>query len=802
MTCDPSFYKHTQQLFLMLHEKGLAYRAKALVNYDPVDKTVLANEQVDANGCSWRSGAKVEKRELEQWFFRITAFKEALLEDLESLREGWPERILSMQRHWLGKSSGARIQFKIFGPDGGFDIGVFTTRPDTLHGVQYLALSKTHPFVMKLAEKDANLRAFLDSAVSLPPDSKAGYVLPGVRALNPIRHLEQNASLPRTIPVYVAAYVLPDYGEGAVMGVPAHDSRDYAFWSENSSSQPPAFAIKPKSGQAESDIEGAYTDDGVLTDLCGSYAGLPSQEAGQKIVADLKAKANLADITDNWRLRDWLISRQRYWGAPIPIIHCDDCGPVPVPVDQLPVELPALDGAALRGKPGNPLESAHDWLHTSCPQCGKDAKRDTDTMDTFVDSSWYFLRFLDAANEDAPFSPKLARPVGIYIGGIEHAILHLLYSRFIYKFLAQSGLVPGATTPEPFSKLLSQGMVHGKTYSDPTTGRFLKPSEVDLTKKDAPVIVGTQTVPNVSFEKMSKSKYNGVDPSTCIAKYGADATRAHILFSAPAGEVLEWDETKIVGIERWFARVWKLVSNSSGAFSDLPIDARERLLAGKINLPASLDRLSDEEVELLLITHHSISSVSHCLENNPYGLNTVISTLTKFTNTLTSSPIPSSESLSPGAQPILYLAISSLLRLLAPIAPSFSSECWEELHRSSHESISRPIPSIFSAPWPLPLLSPADLEVLSSRGSKTVTVQINGKVRFSTAVPRFPEHDAAASDAESALSSKLSPAEENWILSHVLQSEEGKLWLRERNDWEKRKRVIFVRGGAIVSVVF
>jgi leucyl-tRNA synthetase len=702
-----------------------------------------------------------------------------------------------MQRHWLGKSVGARIQFKISGPNDDFDIGVFTTRPDTLHSVQYLALSMTHPYVLKLAKGDTALRAFLDSATSLPPDSKAGYLLPEVRALNPLHQLERNASLPQSVPVYVAPYVLGDYGEGAVMGVPGHDSRDHAFWAENGRSEPVKFSVKPtdQSTQLQSETDDAYSDHGILTDLCGSYSGLPSKQAGQNIVQDLKTNGNLAETTESWRLRDWLISRQRYWGTPIPIIHCGNCGPVPVPDDQLPVELPVLDADAFKGRTGNPLETSHEWLHTSCPSCGGSAKRDTDTMDTFVDSSWYFLRFLDVSNEKAPFSPGLARPVDIYIGGIEHAILHLLYSRFLYKFLAQSGHIPAAqiVAREPFLKLVSQGMVHGKTYSDPVTARFLKPEEVDMNNKGGPVIVGTQTTPNVSFEKMSKSKYNGVDPTTCISKYGADATRAHILFSAPAGEVLEWDETKIVGIQRWFARVWKALSNTrrvlSGSFSVTP----EQL--GAIDLPA-LDQLSEDDIELLLTTHHTIASVSHCIENNPYGLNTVVSTLTKFTNSLTSSAVPTSTSPSPNTQKILYIAVSSLLRLLAPIAPAFSSECWEELHGpllKESPSLFSTVPSIFSSPWPSSLFTPSELETLRCRGSKTVTVQINGKVRFNTAVRRFPgpEPDRAENGSE-----------EDWIISHVLQSEEGKLWLQQRNDWEKRKRVILAGGGKILSVVF
>lgn len=720
------------------------------------------------------------------------------MKDLDTLSGGWPERILSMQRHWLGKSSGARIKFRISSPDDGFDIGVFTTRPDTLHGVQYLALSSSHPFVSKLAKSDPQLQAFVDSAASLPPDSKAGYRLPNVKATNPLRSLEQNDSLPESIPVYVAPYVLADYGEGAVMGVPGHDSRDFSFWAENTTSEPVSFVVQPGSGaDSAAETNKPFLGHGVMSDLSGSYKGLPSVEAGQKMVNDLKDRTDSAEVTESWRLRDWLISRQRYWGTPIPIIHCGHCGPVPVPEDQLPVELPSLDGTQFKQKVGNPLESAKEWLHTPCPKCGEDAKRDTDTMDTFVDSSWYFLRFLDSSNEKAPFSTSLARPVDTYIGGIEHAILHLLYARFIYKFLAQSGLIPSGPAPEPFLKLLSQGMVHGKTFSDPETGRFLRPSEVDLADPKSPVIMGTQTTPNISFEKMSKSKYNGVDPTDCISKYGADATRAHMLFAAPVSEILEWDESKIVGIQRWFTKLWKIVSDTRRCLSDSSTVSHGQLeTLNNLQLPA-LDKLSDDEVELLIHAQAAISSVSHSLENNPYGLNTVISTLTKFTNAIASSPLPSTSSPSLAVQTVLYLSVTSLLRLLAPIAPAFTSECWQELHSTLKQSSTTPtLPSIFSSPWPTPPLTPAQLKSLSTRGSKTVTVQINGKVRFTTSIPRAPPAAPEATDEQ------VRAAEQEWIVEKILKSNDGKVWLKEKNEWEKRRKVVVVGGGKIVSVVF
>ncbi|KAJ5902457.1 Aminoacyl-tRNA synthetase class 1a anticodon-binding [Penicillium taxi] len=803
-TCSPEFYEHTQRIFLMLYEKGLAYQAEALVNYDPVDKTVLANEQVDANGCSWRSGAKVEKLNLKQWFFRITDFKETLLKDLDSLSGGWPERVLSMQRNWLGKSQGAKITFPMIISGQETDevnINVFTTRPDTLYGVEYLALSLNHPAVLKAAETDSLLRSFLDEASSLPPDSKAGYRLAGVTASHPLQKIDQaSPHIQRQLPIFAAPYVLSEYGEGAVMGVPGHDNRDMAFFKENGNPEsiPIVIQAEPaKDGESEIDtivpIEHAkaFTQYGFLTSRCGKYQNLHSKEAAKQIVTDLK-NLGQADFVERWRLRDWLISRQRYWGTPIPIIHCADCGPVPVPKEDLPVRLPKIQGDWLKGKKGNPLESSEEWLHTSCPSCGGPAKRDTDTMDTFVDSSWYFLRFLDSANKDAPFSPSVAQPVDFYSGGVEHAILHLLYARFIYKFLAQSDLFPAGTKgpAEPFKTLLSQGMVHGKTFLEPSTGRFLHPDEVDLTDREKPLIKGTEITPNVSFEKMSKSKHNGVDPTVCASKYGADATRAHVLFSAPVSEVLEWDETKIVGVERWFGRLWKLVidtrqtlAKSSLVASPADIDTA---MVQAFPLPPSLDDLSDSDAEAILATHNTILSVTACIESNPYGLNTVISDLIKLTNALSSTP--------PSSPLALYLSISSLLRLLSPIAPALASESWEILHEPFTKQSSSAISSILVSTWPTPLLTPGQAEVLSSRGGQTVAVQINGKLRCSVTIPRF-------STAESTAPAPTRE-EQEWVIGHVLGTAEGKMWLREKNDWNKRRRVIVVKGGRLVNVVF
>ncbi|KAL4898498.1 hypothetical protein BDV59DRAFT_167009 [Aspergillus ambiguus] len=806
-TCAPEFYEHTQRIFLKLYEKGLAYQAEALVNYDPVDKTVLANEQVDANGFSWRSGAKVEQLNLKQWFFRITAFKEALLKDLDTLAGGWPERVLSMQRNWLGKSYGAKIKFPVVvegNESTSLHVDVFTTRPDTLYGVEYVALSLNHPIVLEAAQQDTALRQFLNEAASLPPDSKAGYKLASVSVSHPMHSIDKETPyVARQLPVFAAPYVLSDYGEGAVMGVPGHDTRDMAFFKENVNPEFVPVVILPEhpSGTEYNMAAGlvpaadakAITQEGYLSARCGKYQGLPSREAGKQIVDDLN-RAGHADAVEQWRLRDWLISRQRYWGAPIPIIHCSNCGPVPVPDDQLPVRLPQIEGEWLKGKRGNPLESSDEWVNTKCPSCGGTAKRDTDTMDTFVDSSWYYLRFLDPANKDRPFSPSLARPVDVYIGGVEHAILHLLYARFIYKFLAQSDAFPelrqtedSSTPAEPFKTLLSQGMVHGKTYSEPSTGRFLHPDEVDLSSPDRPTIKGTQVTPNVSFEKMSKSKHNGVDPTQCALRYGADATRAHVLFSAPVSEVLEWDEAKIVGIERWFGRLWKLVLETQQTL----VSSSYTPNSEKTTLPDSLQDLRDSDADAVLFTHRTISSVTSCIETNPYGLNTVISDLTKLTNSLSSS--------TPASPQILYLCVSSLLRLLAPVAPALASECWEILHNAAVQNDISRAPTIFDCCWPTPLLSTEQADALATRGGLTVAVQINGKLRFTVTVPRMP---SPTTTAEASGKSGMSAEEQDWIIGRILETDEGRSWLQQKNDWDKRRRVIVVKGGKLVNVVF
>jgi leucyl-tRNA synthetase len=785
-TCDPKYYKHTQRIFLLLHEHGLAYQAESLVNYDPVDKTVLANEQVDANGCSWRSGAKVEKKLLKQWFLRISAFRDALLDDLDLLAQNgnWPERVLSMQRNWLGRSRGARIKFQVMAYDNNKQkaIEVFTTRPDTLFGVQYVALSATHPLVVEQSKKDTQLQSFLEGMPNLPQDSKDGFLLPNVRAINPLAFdpLTPDATK-ASLPIYVAPYVLADYSDGAVMGVPGHDLRDNAFWKENRTADPIRMVVKGVSVSEDFSNQDAFVHQGILTSQSGRFAGKTSTEAAQEIV-DLLKPNELGDFAETWRLRDWLISRQRYWGTPIPIIHCESCGPVPVPIDQLPVELPPVEGHWLRGKAGNPLEDAHEWVNTQCPTCHSPAKRDTDTMDTFVDSSWYFMRFADPRNDEMPFSTDTANdllPVDLYIGGVEHAILHLLYARFISKFLATTSLWPAGASrdirAEPFKQLLTQGMVHGKTYTDPSTGRFLKPEEVSLDMPSKPVIITTGETANVSFEKMSKSKYNGVDPSTCIEMYGADATRAHMLFQAPASEVLEWDEGKISGVTRWMIKVHDYVCRSRTLLNPSPDESPKTYFSTRLPSVNSLDKkqslIWDKEIDLWLAVQRTIISVIESL-STASSLNTVVSDLMTLSNTLLDA-----EACNPTLR---YHTLSALLRMMAPITPAFTEECWSILHEA--------LPSIFTQPFPTP---DDTLEMLQQqRRSQVCAVQINGKLKFAATIPLPPEDLEGEGLAQ-------------WVTERILETEEGRQRLggNENMDVRNAKKVVVVRGGKTVNFV-
>ncbi|KAF8245181.1 leucyl-tRNA synthetase [Wilcoxina mikolae CBS 423.85] len=737
-TCSPEYYAHTQRLFLQLLKHNLAYRANSTVNWDPVDETVLANEQVSPSGHSWRSGAVVEKKELEQWFFRITAFKEKLLEDLETLKDTWPERVRTMQKNWIGKSTGAKVRFPIkVGHESG-KVEVFTTRLDTLPGVQYLALSISHPLVTAQAESNEALKKFVTeakanlTATAVDAKSKRGFLLPDIECLNPL--------LSESIPVYVAEYVLEGYGEGAVMGVPGHDTRDHAFWLENCPGGQIRTVIEPCTVQS-SKLEYIFTGNGQLVDATGEYKGLKSAEA-QKVFLE-KLGSEWAEESTQWRLRDWLVSRQRYWGTPIPIIHCSSCGPVPVPEKDLPVTLP--EGISIRGRGGSPLAHAEEWVNVPCPSCNAPAKRDTDTMDTFIDSSWYWARYIDPQNPHELFDSKKADqllPVDLYIGGVEHAILHLLYSRFIAKFLAGPAghwPNPSNSTAEPFKKLVTQGMVHGLTFTDPETGRFLKPDEL-------PKLLASGVNPNKSYEKMSKSKYNGVDPVDCISTHGADATRAHVLFAAPVGDVLNWDEDKIVGVRRFLLRVLKLADTYT--FSPDAVDPGD---------------FNDHERKVWKLLQQTVGSITEAFADT-MALNTTVSDLMKLENPLTASL----KSCSPA---MAYHATQTLLRLMAPITPAVAEEAWEMLHRGTEMEGTL----VLEMGWPK-----VDTRVVEEAGKRDVAVAVNGKVRFMVGVV-----------------GGLEELEEEGLRALV----EGR---KEWEKWGKGKKVVRVvvgKGGKLVNFV-
>ena len=775
----------------MLHERGLAYQAESLVNYDPVDKTVLANEQVDANGCSWRSGAKVEKVMLKQWFLKIKEFQEPLLKDLDTLAEGgrWPEKVLAMQKNWIGKSEGTKLWFDVEANSGDmqFDpIDVFTTRADTLFGVQYIALSLNHPIVQRLAADDGSLQAFIARAKDLPLDTKEGYRLPNVIARNPL--VQVTGSSDSTIPIYVAPYVLDDYGSGAVMGVPGHDTRDHSFWRTNAGGEPIKVVITEKAGTPVSQLlpdrkdDQAMTARGFLAADIPEFANMQSKKAVKLMVKKLQESGKRAEQTANWRLRDWLISRQRYWGTPIPIVHCQSCGPVSVPEQDLPVELPNLPDSFFEGRSGNPLEQDEEWKKTSCPKCGSVAERETDTMDTFMDSSWYFFRFLDPRNASQIVAPARAdrgMAVDLYVGGVEHAILHLLYARFISKFLASTPVWPAGhlINGEPFKQLITQGMVHGKTFTDPTNGRFLKPDEVDTTS-GSPLIKATGQPPAVSFEKMSKSKYNGVDPGLTIAQYGADATRAHMLFQAPVTDVLEWDEQKISGVQRWLTRVLRL----SGAFwwpdqelelfrgtQDIDADLhtivntyrwRARQKRNQItNRPDLIAAVKMQEAKLWTKTQQTIASVTTSYSQT-FALNTMVSDLMTLTNLIWDTPHASELTAW-----LKWHSYVHLLRMLAPIAPGVAEEAWHNLSVSTlHPSLATQLPpSVFSAGFPV-----ADEEIIPHLNPfVTCVVQVDGKRKFEVTIEKNQitrAHDTKIQQSEG-------------IVAKIADTPEGKEWL-------------------------
>lgn len=678
-TCSPDYYRWTQWIFLEFFKAGLAYQKEATVNWDPIDQTVLANEQVDADGRSWRSGAKVERKLLRQWFLKITDYAEQLLVDLDKLK-GWPDRVKLMQANWIGKSTGAQVTFTT---EAGDEIVVFTTRPDTLWGASFMVLSPEHPLVEKLttSEQSEAIKQYQEAAAAKSDldrtaegQEKTG-VWTGSYAINPVND--------QKIPIWIADYVLMDYGTGAIMAVPAHDQRDFEF--AKKFNLPIHVVVQPADQTLDSStMTEAYPGEGVMVnsgELNGVPAGKGKGQSVEKAIAFLEAHQK-GKGTSNYRLRDWLISRQRYWGAPIPIIHCPNCGAVPVPDADLPVKLP--EDVEFSGKGGSPLTQIESWLNVPCPSCGTPAKRETDTMDTFIDSSWYFLRYPDANNDQAVFDKAITNdwmPVDQYVGGIEHAILHLLYSRFFTKVLRDRGLL---NFDEPFERLLTQGMVQGRTYKNPTTGKYVIPA--DIKDPANPVDPNTGEKLEIVFEKMSKSKHNGVAPGDVVNKYGADTARMFILFKAPPEKDLEWEDADVEGQYRFLNRVWRLVTDS------------------KLNQKPAKD-LSKVEKDLRRSIHTAIKEITEDLQGE-YQFNTAVSELMKLSNALSDCAQKDS--------PVYAEGIDALLRLLAPFAPHMAEELWRSIGHS--DSIHTQF---------FPIVDPGALVA----DEKTIVIQILGKTR-------------------------------------------------------------------------
>ncbi|CCQ64747.1 Leucyl-tRNA synthetase [Crocosphaera watsonii WH 0402] len=683
-TCFPDYYKWTQWLFLQFYQSGLAYQKEAAVNWDPIDQTVLANEQVDSEGYSWRSGAKVERKLLRQWFLKITDYAEQLLTDLDKL-SGWPDRVKLMQENWIGKSVGAYLEFPV--KDSDEKIAVFTTRPDTVYGVTYVVLAPEHPLTQKVtvAQQKAAVDAFIEEVSNeseierTAEDKPKRGILTGGTVINPFNGEE--------IPILIADYVLYEYGTGAVMGVPAHDTRDFKFATEKQ--LPIKVVIVPENSEDNNPtLTEAYTNLELWLILV-IFDGMQSTE-GKTAIIDYAEKQGYGKARIQYRLRDWLISRQRYWGCPIPVVHCPNCGTVPVPDADLPVKLP--ENVEFTGRGASPLAKMDDWINVPCPNCSEPAKRETDTMDTFIDSSWYYLRYTDAINDQEAFKLEKANDwmnVDQYVGGIEHAILHLLYSRFFTKVLRDRGLV---NVDEPFNRLLTQGMVQAMAYKNPKTGKYIP---VDKVNPESPKDPDTGDDLEVFYEKMSKSKYNGVDPKTVLGKYGADTARMFILFKAPPEKDLEWDDADVEGQFRFLNRVWRLVNGYA--------EKQPEVISNK--------ELSKEEKGLRRAIHTAIKEISEDLEGD-YQFNTAVSELMKLSNALNDA-----KSINSG---VYQEGIETLLILLAPFAPHIAEELW---HNLGHEN------SIHLQTWPE--VDPDALVV----DEITLVIQIMGKTRGTIQVP-------------------------------------------------------------------
>ena len=722
-TCDPDYYVHEQAMFLDFLDHDLAYRRKSTVNWDPVDQTVLANEQV-IDGKGWRSGAAVERRELTQWFFRIADLAEDLLQGLETL-DRWPDKVRTMQRNWIGRSEGARIFFTLEGLPGAPDtantgkparLEVFTTRPDTLFGASFCALSPAHPLALQLAEQNPELRVFLQECARLGTTEEAietaekrGFDT-GVRARHPF--IEGH-----TLPVYVANFVLMDYGTGAIFGCPAHDQRDMEFARkyrldilpvvapENPPQGREAFLAELAAGDE------AFTGDGIAVNS-GFLDGL-NVTAAKRAATERLSELAAGENTISYRLRDWGVSRQRYWGCPIPVIHCNECGVVPVPRAELPVRLP--DDVSF-DKPGNPLAHHATWKHVACPKCGAGATRETDTFDTFVDSSWYYIRFC------SPKAPTPADrqatdywlPVDQYIGGVEHAILHLLYSRFFTRAMNRCGHIG---LDEPFAGLFTQGMVTHETYKD-TAGRWLFPEQVTIGAGTATHAETGEPVTVGAIESMSKSKKNVVDPTSIIAQYGADTARWFMLSDSPPDRDVQWTEAGVDGAWRFVQRFWRLVTETPG------------LCPPATQAPAALGGTA---MALHRTAHQALAALTGDLEHLRF--NRAVARIYELANTIAAAAptaaLPSAAGagktgIAPDLAWALREAIEFMVVMTGPMMPHLAEECWQALGHKAW---------LADTPWPV-----ADDSLLVEH-AVTLAVQVNGKRRAELTVARDADRE-------------------------------------------------------------
>lgn len=700
-TYTPEYYRWNQWIFKRMYEKGLVYKKKSTVNWCPDCQTVLANEQVEDGYCWRHSKTKVIQKDLEQWFFRITNYADELLTGHEELREGWPEKVLAMQKNWIGKSFGTEIVFTV--AETGEKLPMFTTRIDTIHGVTYCVVAPEHPIIEEIIKVNPSIKEAIhnmrnmDMIERTAEGKEKNGVFTGWHVINPVTGDK--------VQLWAADYVLMNYGTGAVMAVPAHDDRDFAFAKKYN--LPRKVVINGYNKETKEEIvinademTAAMTEEGIMTNS-GEFNGMNSKEALEKI-ADFVTVKGVGEKTVKYRLKDWGISRQRYWGTPIPALYCEKCGMVMEKDENLPVMLP--EDVEFTGN-GNPIETSEKYKHAVCPICGGPARRETDTMDTFVDSSWYFLRYCDPKNLDLPFGKAvdLWTPVDQYIGGVEHAVMHLLYARFFTKVLRDLGLLKAN---EPFKRLLTQGMVLGPSYYSEKENRFLFAHEV-RTAGDKAYSLETGEELVIKVEKMSKSKNNGVDPEVMIKKYGADTTRLFIMFTAPPEKELEWNENGLAGASRFLNRVWRVVLENVDMIKDEPID---------------YSKLSKEDKALVRKLHQTIKRVTEAIEDN-YHFNTSIAGNMELINDVYDfrSNVFGTDKESSESQKVFGEVLRNIVIMLSPFVPHFCDELWEAMGEKGF---------LFNAPWP------EYDEKLTVADEVTMAIQVNGKVRGSISVER------------------------------------------------------------------